>query len=423
VTTPARIAAALAAGWLAPAQLAAALKVLVLDEADLLLSYGYSEDLQALAVHIPRSTQCLLMSATSSAEVEQLQQLILHNPITLNLLTAPQQQLGDPAGGAAAPGAAAAAGGGEPAVAAAAAAAGELGAGGAGSAAEIVHFAYGCSKEDRRLVVLSLLKLGLLKRKASGAAGAGAAGVARCCAAGDAWRAAVGGRLHMPSPHSAPSTCPRDSLSHTPPPHPPPLPLRRTRTHVTHTSHTRHTRVTQVLIFANRVEDGVALRLFLESFGLRLGCLHAELPVNSRSHMLAAFNKGLFDYLIAVGASCCDIACVRAGCMGMLSRVMCAWRATAACSACGSDTECSPQHVCGCCRACLLTALRCAAQTTCMRAAALQQLQRQQQALPRQQWGAAASASAGSRSSSSSCSSSSARRRRLAGSPRTRSLV
>jgi ATP-dependent RNA helicase DDX56/DBP9 len=56
-----------------------------------------------------------------------------------------------------------------------------------------------------------------------------------------------------------------------------------------------------VLIFTNKVEEGVGLRLFLESFGLRLGCLHAELPVNSRSHILAAFNKGLFDYLIAVG--------------------------------------------------------------------------------------------------------------------------
>eukprot|EP00775_Hariotina_reticulata_P003974 gene3974-4227_t len=92
-------------------------------------------------------------------------------------------------------------------------------AGGPGSAAEVSHYQLQCSAEDRRLVVLSLLKLGLLKKK--------------------------------------------------------------------------------VLIFANTVEGGVALRLFLESFGLRLGCLHAELPVNSRSHILASFNKGLFDFLIA----------------------------------------------------------------------------------------------------------------------------
>lgn len=59
--------------------------------------------------------------------------------------------------------------------------------------------------------------------------------------------------------------------------------------------------VVQVLIFTGSVEEGLGLRLFLEAFGLRMGCLHAELPVNSRSHILASFNKGLFDFLIAVG--------------------------------------------------------------------------------------------------------------------------
>jgi ATP-dependent RNA helicase DDX56/DBP9 len=132
--------------------------MLILDEADLLLSYGYSEDLQSLAVHIPRSAQCLLMSATSSAEVEQLQQLILHNPVALNLLVASGGDAAAAAGsacGAAAGGAAAAAG----------AAGGLLGAGGAGSASEIVHYGYSCSADDRRLVVLALLKLGLLRKK------------------------------------------------------------------------------------------------------------------------------------------------------------------------------------------------------------------------------------------------------------------
>ncbi len=37
-------------------------------------------------MQIPRSCQCLLMSATSSEEVERLQKLVLHNPTTLNLL-------------------------------------------------------------------------------------------------------------------------------------------------------------------------------------------------------------------------------------------------------------------------------------------------------------------------------------------------
>ena len=34
---------------------------------------------------IPRSCQCMLMSATVSDEVERLNKLILHSPVTLNL--------------------------------------------------------------------------------------------------------------------------------------------------------------------------------------------------------------------------------------------------------------------------------------------------------------------------------------------------
>lgn len=63
--------------------------------------------------------------------------------------------------------------------------------------------------------------------------------------------------------------------------------------------------ILQVLVFVNTVDTGVKLRLFLESFGLRLGLLNAELPFNSRSHILQSFNKGLFDYLIATGELKC----------------------------------------------------------------------------------------------------------------------
>lgn len=45
----------------------------MLDEADLLLSYGYQDDLQSLVPLVPKSCQTVLMSATTSAEVEQLQ--------------------------------------------------------------------------------------------------------------------------------------------------------------------------------------------------------------------------------------------------------------------------------------------------------------------------------------------------------------
>ena len=94
-----------------------------------MLSYGYEEDLQLIAPQVrfmmmargpplegvqcqrsqpctpfppwimtdcrslpppqvPRSCQCMLMSATVSDEVERLNKLILHSPVTLNLLEA-----------------------------------------------------------------------------------------------------------------------------------------------------------------------------------------------------------------------------------------------------------------------------------------------------------------------------------------------
>ena len=42
----------------------------------------------------------------------------------------------------------------------------------------------------------------------------------------------------------------------------------------------------RVLLFVNSIDVGFRLRLFLESFGLRAAVLNAELPVNSRHHIL-----------------------------------------------------------------------------------------------------------------------------------------
>lgn len=61
------------------------MQVLILDEADLLLSYGYEQDLQALQPLVPRSAQCMLMSATTSPDVDRLAELILHNACFLDL--------------------------------------------------------------------------------------------------------------------------------------------------------------------------------------------------------------------------------------------------------------------------------------------------------------------------------------------------
>jgi ATP-dependent RNA helicase DDX56/DBP9 len=56
-----------------------------------------------------------------------------------------------------------------------------------------------------------------------------------------------------------------------------------------------------VLVFVNSVDGAVRLRLLLEAFGVRSALLNAELPLNSRGHILAAFARGLFDILIATG--------------------------------------------------------------------------------------------------------------------------
>uniref|UniRef100_A0A803KYC6 RNA helicase n=1 Tax=Chenopodium quinoa TaxID=63459 RepID=A0A803KYC6_CHEQI len=85
VSTPACVHTCLKAGALQPKAIQESLSMLVLDEADLLLSYGYEDDLRSLTAHVPRRCQCLLMSATSSADVEKLKKLILHNPYVLTL--------------------------------------------------------------------------------------------------------------------------------------------------------------------------------------------------------------------------------------------------------------------------------------------------------------------------------------------------
>jgi len=58
---------------------------LVIDEADLVLSYGYDEDLQNVAKVIPKGVQTILMSATLTSEVETLKGLFCRDPVVLTL--------------------------------------------------------------------------------------------------------------------------------------------------------------------------------------------------------------------------------------------------------------------------------------------------------------------------------------------------
>lgn len=58
---------------------------LVIDEADLVLSYGYENDINALAQAVPRGVQTILMSATLNTEVDTLKGLLCREPVILKL--------------------------------------------------------------------------------------------------------------------------------------------------------------------------------------------------------------------------------------------------------------------------------------------------------------------------------------------------
>ncbi|XP_057426876.1 DEAD-box ATP-dependent RNA helicase 16 [Lotus japonicus] len=186
ISTPACVAKCLSGGVLQAASINASLETLVLDEADLLLSYGYEEDIKALTPHVPRSCQCLLMSATSSADVDKLKKLILHNPFVLTL-----PEVGNHKDDI--------------------------------IPKNVQQFWISCPASDKLLYILAILKNGLVHKK--------------------------------------------------------------------------------VLIFTNTIDMGFRLKLFLEKFWIKSAVLNAELPQNSRLHILEEFNAGLFDYLIATDVS------------------------------------------------------------------------------------------------------------------------
>ncbi|MCJ1244522.1 ATP-dependent DNA/RNA helicase [Trapelia coarctata] len=81
VATPARASLNLSTSALFLQDLA----YLVIDEADLVLSYGYEEDLQNVQKAIPSGVQAYLMSATLSTEVDTLKGLFCRDPVILTL--------------------------------------------------------------------------------------------------------------------------------------------------------------------------------------------------------------------------------------------------------------------------------------------------------------------------------------------------
>ncbi|KAL4933292.1 ATP-dependent DNA/RNA helicase [Aspergillus undulatus] len=81
ISTPARVIANLGTSALS----LESLTHFVIDEADLVLSYGYEDDIQALSKAVPRGVQTFLMSATLTAEVDTLKGLFCRNPVILKL--------------------------------------------------------------------------------------------------------------------------------------------------------------------------------------------------------------------------------------------------------------------------------------------------------------------------------------------------
>jgi superfamily II DNA/RNA helicase len=63
-------------------------KTLVLDEADRMLSLGFTDELNELLALAPKQKQTLLFSATFPEEVEGLTQALLNNPVELQLQSA-----------------------------------------------------------------------------------------------------------------------------------------------------------------------------------------------------------------------------------------------------------------------------------------------------------------------------------------------
>jgi ATP-dependent RNA helicase DDX56/DBP9 len=81
ISTPARLVNSLQSGAVNLSQV----NTLIVDEADLVLSFGYTDDVQAILSKMPKIYQGLLFSATLSPELDKFKKVVLHNPAILKL--------------------------------------------------------------------------------------------------------------------------------------------------------------------------------------------------------------------------------------------------------------------------------------------------------------------------------------------------
>jgi ATP-dependent RNA helicase DDX56/DBP9 len=82
VATPAGVLKHIRSGVL---NLKASVETLVVDEADLVLSFGYANDIAEITKALPKICQGFLMSATLSPELNSLKKVVLHSPAVLKL--------------------------------------------------------------------------------------------------------------------------------------------------------------------------------------------------------------------------------------------------------------------------------------------------------------------------------------------------
>ncbi|XP_059618310.1 probable ATP-dependent RNA helicase DDX56 [Phlebotomus argentipes] len=82
VSTPAKILHHLKVGNV---ELGDSFSTLIIDEADLMFSFGFEAELKEVLSHLPAIYQAILASATLSEDVLTLKSLVLNNPVTLKL--------------------------------------------------------------------------------------------------------------------------------------------------------------------------------------------------------------------------------------------------------------------------------------------------------------------------------------------------
>lgn len=173
VSTPARVSQCMNLGSLSLENITH----LVIDEADIVLSYGYEDDINSISNTIPRGVQTFLISATLTPEVDELKSIFCREAEVVNIDDKEEKGEG------------------------------------------ITQYVVRCAEDEKFLLLFVVFKLRLIRGKC--------------------------------------------------------------------------------LIFVDDVDRSYRLKLYLEQFGIKSCVLNAELPVNSRLHVVQEYNKGLYDILIA----------------------------------------------------------------------------------------------------------------------------